>query len=94
MSSVLQDYPEYTAAAYRLRVVTQATLALPKNNRLPAEFVALTDDKRTLLFAFPASVRPFQIHDKAITFEMQFSGIILKTPFEPKKMMAHGSLAM
>lgn len=75
-------------------LLPSATLALPKRSRLPAEFVALTDDKRTLLFAFPASVKPIQIHDKAIAFEMQFNGIILKTPFEPKKMTVHGSLAM
>ena len=59
-----------------------------------AEFVALTGDKRTLLFAFPKRNPAIKARDKALSFRLDLSGIRIQAKFEPKRMIDRGHLAL
>jgi hypothetical protein len=68
--------------------------SLSASNRQPkaAEFVALTGDKLTLLFAFPVFDPPITASDKTLVFTMNLTGITINAKFEPKKMICRGRL--
>jgi len=75
-------------------LLPNATLSEGKHQPKPAEFVALTGDKLTLLFAFPVSEPSIGATRKAIVFTMNLNGIRLMAKFEPKEMICRGLLAL
>jgi hypothetical protein len=77
-------------------LTTQAGAQLIVRKRPPhqADFIALTSDKRTLLFAFPKASVSVKSTDKAIGFNMSLKGIVIKTQFDPREMVYHGRPAL
>jgi hypothetical protein len=71
-----------------------AVLSARKGPPQQAEFVALTSDKLTLLFAFPKRTPAIKASDKALSFRMDLSGIRIKARFDPKEMIYRGQLAL
>ena len=71
-----------------------AVLSARKGPPEKAEFVALTSDKRTLLFGFPERNPVIKASDKALTFRMDLSGIRIQARFDPKEMIYRGQLAL
>jgi hypothetical protein len=71
-----------------------AVLSARKDPPEQAEFVALTSDKLTLLFAFPKRNPEIKASDKALAFRMDLSGIRIQARFDPKKMIYRGQLAL
>jgi hypothetical protein len=67
-----------------------ATLMSARLRPQNAELVALTADKRTLLFAFPR----FEPTRKTIVFTVVLNGLTVTTKFEPKKMLYEGHLTL
>jgi hypothetical protein len=71
-----------------------AELSAGRHRLERSEFVALTSDKLTLLFAFPKGNPLIKASDKTVSFTMKLSGITIKTKFVPKDMVYRGQLAL
>jgi len=71
-----------------------AELSAGKHRPQKAEFVALTSDKLTLLFAFPNSNPAIKASDRTASFKMNLSGIAITTRFVLQEMVYRGQLAL
>jgi hypothetical protein len=71
-----------------------AVLSVGSHPPQQAEFVALTSDNQTLLFAFPKPTPAIQASDKSVSFAMNLSGIRIKVGFVPREMIYRGELAL
>jgi hypothetical protein len=71
-----------------------AELSAGKHRPERAEFVALTSDKLTLLFAFPKGNPVIKASGKTVLFTMKLSGITIATRFVPQEMVYRGQLAL
>jgi hypothetical protein len=71
-----------------------AELSAGKHRPQRADFVALTSDNLTLLFAFPIGNPVIKVSDKTASFKMNLNGITITTRFVLHEMVYRGQLAL
>jgi hypothetical protein len=65
-----------------------AIICVSKRKKAQADLARLSETRKVLLLGFPASALPIRVEDKTIDFMLDVRGIILRTHFVPREMMA------